>query len=41
MGEEAYRQTGAFYAKCAELRTLLAAEGALHPGRGLAGGGVS
>jgi ABC-type nitrate/sulfonate/bicarbonate transport system ATPase subunit len=32
MGSSAYRQTEAFYAKCAELRTLLAAEGALHPG---------
>lgn len=30
-GEPAYRQTEAFYAKCAELRGLLAAEGALHP----------
>jgi ABC-type nitrate/sulfonate/bicarbonate transport system ATPase subunit len=32
MGEPGYRQTEAFYAKCAELRALLAAEGALHPG---------
>jgi NitT/TauT family transport system ATP-binding protein len=32
MGEEAYRTTEAFYAKCAELREVLAAEGALHPG---------
>jgi len=30
MGTESYRQTEAFYAKCAELRSLLAAEGALH-----------
>jgi NitT/TauT family transport system ATP-binding protein len=34
MGEAAYRQTEAFYAKCAELRGLLAAEGALHVGGG-------
>jgi NitT/TauT family transport system ATP-binding protein len=32
MGTPGYRQTESFYAKCAELRTLLAAEGALHPG---------
>jgi NitT/TauT family transport system ATP-binding protein len=32
MGSSAYRQSEAFYAKCAELRGLLAAEGALHPG---------
>jgi len=32
MGSADYRQTEAFYAKCAELRGLLAAEGALHPG---------
>jgi NitT/TauT family transport system ATP-binding protein len=36
MGEAAYRQTEAFYAKCAELRGLLAAEGALHVGGGAA-----
>jgi NitT/TauT family transport system ATP-binding protein len=34
MGEPGYRQTEAFYAKCAELRALLSAEGALHPGGG-------
>ena len=32
MGEAAYRQTEEFYAKCAELRGLLASEGALHRG---------
>jgi NitT/TauT family transport system ATP-binding protein len=32
MGSTDYRQTEAFYAKCAELRSLLAAEGALHRG---------
>ena len=32
MGGAGYRQTEDFYAKCAELRALLAAEGALHPG---------
>jgi ABC-type nitrate/sulfonate/bicarbonate transport system ATPase subunit len=32
MGGPGYRQTEAFYAKCAELRRLLADEGALHPG---------
>ncbi len=32
MGESAYRQTEAFYEKCAELRRLLASEGALHVG---------
>jgi len=32
MGSSEYRQTEAFYARCAELRALLAAEGALHPG---------
>jgi len=31
MGSAGYRQTEEFYAKCAELRSLLAAEGALHP----------
>jgi ABC-type nitrate/sulfonate/bicarbonate transport system ATPase subunit len=31
MGEEGYRQTEEFYARCAELRRLLAEEGALHP----------
>ncbi len=30
MGSHDYRQTEAFYAKCAEVRGLLAAEGALH-----------
>lgn len=30
MGEQAYRQTEEFYAKCAELRRLLAEQGALH-----------
>ncbi len=34
MGTPGYRQTEAFYAKCAELRGLLEAEGALHPGGG-------
>jgi NitT/TauT family transport system ATP-binding protein len=32
MGAPGYRQTESFYAKCAELRRLLADEGALHPG---------
>jgi NitT/TauT family transport system ATP-binding protein len=32
MGTPSYRQTEEYYAKCAELRSLLAAEGALHPG---------
>ena len=31
MGEEGYRSSPAFYERCAELRTLLADEGALHP----------
>ncbi|MBE0476294.1 MAG: ABC transporter ATP-binding protein [Coriobacteriia bacterium] len=31
MGSEGYRQTEAFYARCARLRALLAEEGALHP----------
>jgi NitT/TauT family transport system ATP-binding protein len=30
MGSEAYRQTPEYYGKCAELRSLLAAQGALH-----------
>jgi NitT/TauT family transport system ATP-binding protein len=34
MGKPSYRQSEAFYAKCAELRRILAAEGALHPGGG-------
>jgi NitT/TauT family transport system ATP-binding protein len=34
MGEAGYRQTEEFYAKCVELRSLLAAEGALHPAGG-------
>jgi NitT/TauT family transport system ATP-binding protein len=34
MGAEAYRQTEEFYAKCAELRNLLAGQGALHVGGG-------
>lgn len=32
MGEPGYRSTETFYATCAQLRTLLAAEGALHVG---------
>ncbi len=36
MGAEGYRETSAFYERCAELRALLAAEGALH---GAAAGG--
>lgn len=36
MGDPGYRETDTFYAKCAELRALLAAEGALHPGGGFA-----
>jgi ABC-type nitrate/sulfonate/bicarbonate transport system ATPase subunit len=32
MGSRDYRQTEVFYARCAEIRSLLAAEGALHPG---------
>ncbi|MDO8962914.1 MAG: ABC transporter ATP-binding protein [Coriobacteriia bacterium] len=32
MGDPDYRQTDAFYAKCAELRAVLAREGAVHPG---------
>jgi NitT/TauT family transport system ATP-binding protein len=32
MGAEEYRQTEEFYEKCAELRRLLAAQGALHTG---------
>jgi hypothetical protein len=31
MGSAGYRQTEVFYERCAELRALLAAEGALHP----------
>jgi len=31
MGEEGYRASVAFYQRCAELRKLLAGEGALHP----------
>jgi NitT/TauT family transport system ATP-binding protein len=34
MGEPGHRLTPEFYATCAQLRTLLAAEGALHPGAG-------
>jgi len=33
-GDEAYRGTEAFHAKCVELRGLLASVGALHPGGG-------
>jgi NitT/TauT family transport system ATP-binding protein len=32
MGEAGYRQSSRFYERCAELRSLLAAEGAVHPG---------
>jgi NitT/TauT family transport system ATP-binding protein len=32
MGEPGYRQSPGFYERCAELRDLLAAEGAVHPG---------
>lgn len=39
MGEVDYRQTPTFYERCAQLRELLAAEGAVHHGAGL--GGVS
>jgi NitT/TauT family transport system ATP-binding protein len=34
MGGPGYRQTETFYAKCAELRSVLADEGALHPSGG-------
>jgi ABC-type nitrate/sulfonate/bicarbonate transport system ATPase subunit len=34
MGEQGYRQTEEFYARCAELRRLLSEEGALHPASG-------
>jgi len=37
MGEEGYRASAAFYERCAELRSLLASEGALHPFAGGAG----
>jgi NitT/TauT family transport system ATP-binding protein len=32
MGAPSYRQSEAFYAKCVEVRAILAGEGALHPG---------
>jgi hypothetical protein len=32
MGSAEYRQSPAFYERCAEVRALLAAEGALHTG---------
>lgn len=32
MGEAGYRQSSTFYERCAELRSLLSAEGAVHPG---------
>lgn len=41
MGEPGYRQTGAFYEKCAQLREALAAEGALHAGAHAGAGGAS
>lgn len=39
MGREGYRSTPGFYERCAELRRLLAGEGAVHPG-GSAGEGA-
>lgn len=41
MGEPGYRQTRAFYEKCAQLREALAAEGALHAGAHAGAGGAS
>jgi hypothetical protein len=35
MGSEGYRSSPAFYERCAELRELLAGEGAVHPGAAL------
>jgi len=32
MGEAGYRESQSFYERCAQLRALLASEGAVHPG---------